>query len=70
MHVIRTSTIYIVALEKKPIAKLLKKLCCISLKPTNEITFLCQIKVSINHYKILSVRDLLSVCDVTNYMYV
>jgi len=32
--------------------------------PTNEIIFLCQIKVSIKHYIILSVRDLL--CDVTN----
>jgi len=41
-------------------------LCYSSLKPTNEMRFLCHIKVSIKHYIILSVRNLLY--DVTNYV--
>ena len=52
-------------LQKVTNCQIIKKSYYISQKPTNEIRFLCQIKVPIKHYIILFVHDLL--CDVTNY---
>ena len=49
--------------QKVTHCQIIKKSYYISLKPTNEIRFLCQIKLSIKHCIILSLRDLL--CDAT-----
>jgi len=50
MHAIRTSTIYTVPPKKVTHCQIIKKSYYISLKPTDEIRFLCQIKVSVKHY--------------------
>jgi len=53
--------------QKVTHCQIIKKSYYISLKPTNEIRFLCQIKASIKHCIMLYVRDQL--CDVTNYVW-
>ena len=64
MHVIRTSTIYMVPPSQSSSLPNYQKFA-LYLMPMR-LDFFCQIKVSIKHYIILTVRDLLF--DVTNYV--